>query len=405
MVHLALCEQNLNYKTGLPFETSNANLRMLLNKALGAPPNGLSSPIRLVRPKIMPGVYGIFFPTQNKIYIGQAKNVSQEISMYRTGQRANQELNQLFKQNSVLPIAFAFYQGTDLEDKKIRLDIEKTLIQKTSSFNLNTVHTPKQALVSAKGVQNKTPIRTELFAGSLKPYGLSYEGLIPPKDQGCVYLFFNPETKNFYIGETSNFYDAKVIKRHRTALAESERRTEANSPIKHDETLAKISTDLKLTNNTLLFTAIEYLDNSSKKERLVVEAGVKQKAAELYPGRMYNKLNFIPNAGIVEQSEESKQRIREAVKDRTVTQDLTEYPCICEGKWFKNRAEASRAYNYKTGDGLKYKLNNPAEKNFIWLKDTKNKPIPPDPLIRQKVEAFFATLQLRPRKIIPPKSA
>jgi hypothetical protein len=80
--------------------------------------------------------------------------------------------------------------------------------------------------------------------------------------------------------------------------------------------------------------------------------------------------------------------------------DLTAFPCICEGRWFASRGEASLYYGYKSKDGLKYKLNNPDELDFIWLKDTKMKPILEDEEIQKLYQEWLRTFKPGVKRVI-----
>lgn len=170
-----------------------------------------------------------------------------------------------------------------------------------------------------------------------------------------------------------------------------------------DKTLGKIAADLSEPQNTLLFTALKDLGDASKEERRKEETYYKKLLAETGGDCLYNVQNYIPSTGRLTQTTESRELIRQSSLSRPVTIDTQSYPCICEGKWYETRAAASRAYGYKTPDGLKYKLNNPQEVKFIWLKNPLNKPIPDDPEIKRKVDLFFKYLVVRPLRIIQRK--
>jgi hypothetical protein len=389
---LTLLEKKLTFKKGSTITQKPLALQNFLKT------HGVN--FSLLLPKQQPGVYGIFFQSINKIYIGQAKSVSFEISMYLTGQRPNILINKLVKANPKDAFSFAFFQGEGLAESSIRRQIEDILIKKTSTDNINVISTQKQALIEPSELAQSNFLQTNIIEGSLAKYGLPYVGFIPPKTEACIYLYINPDTNKFYIGETSNFYTGFVMKRHRNSIYNFVKRQNTDTKISSDIVLEKICNDFTKTNNTLLFTAVENLDSASKKERLEAETRYKNEASQQYKDRLYNSMNYTPSIGTLRQSEVSKEKIRTAALYQDITQDLTQYPCICEGKWFNNKSEASRAYGYSTRDGIKTKLESLSYPDFIWLKDTKGKKIPTDPAIQAKVTSFYQNLKPRPINII-----
>lgn len=367
----------------------------------------LISNYNLLGPKQLPGIYGLYFPSINKVYIGQSKNITQEISMYRTGKRTQILLNQAIQQEKGQLIGFSFFQGPRFNDTAFRRKVEEMLIKETVTNNLNIKMTARQALERPSDLIEQGFIETRVITGSLTQYGLNYTGHVPPRDQSCIYLFLNPKTKHFYIGETTNFFTAKVMKRHRSNIYASFKRQKANIRLVEDNRIAPIIADLSNEQNILLFTAIKDMDNATKNERLSEEEQARLEASRQYKNRLYNPPTQKSKMGQLTQTSQAKDLIREASLNRNITIDTTPYPCICEGKWYNNRAEASRAYGYKTNDGLKYKLADPKQVDFIWLKDTQNKPIPNDPQIIQKIKEWKASFQVKAKRIInryPPEN-
>lgn len=353
-----------------------------------------------LKPANKPGVYVMYFPNENKIYIGQSKRVSFEISMYLGFHRKQPTVNNFIRSNSGKVYSCAIFQGPAVANDSVRREIEKILINKTTQYNINTVSTPRHALTSPSSFALAGFLETKIIEGSLAQYGLKYTGSIPPKSEACIYLFLNPKTRNFYIGETHNFYEAKVMKRHKTTVFSVLRRQQQHELIKSDLVTEKVVKDLTQKNDVFLFTCLENLDKADKKRRVQVETIYKQEAYQIYKNRLYNQQNFVPTAGVVSKNQESKEKNRQASLRQDITMDITAYPCICDNKWYNSRAEASRAYGYQSKDGLKYKLANPTALNFIWLKDSKGKPFPKDPLIQKKIAEFFQELKIKEKRVI-----
>jgi hypothetical protein len=113
---------------------------------------------------------------------------------------------------------------------------------------------------------------------------------------------------------------------------------------------------------------------------------------------MYNSLNSPRKIGEFTHSAETRQKIREttlANRKRDVRNSVS-YPCICHGVWYRRIQDASYAYGYKSKDGIKSKLKNPNELDFISLKPPVTKPFPNDPILRRQIEAFYKGLERLP---------
>lgn len=180
------------------------------------------------------------------------------------------------------------------------------------------------------------------------------------------------------------------------------KRNEVGLLVRGDAVIREWAADLQEDENVLLYACLECLGNATKQQRLEAETRYKIVARNHYGNRMYNQLNFTPQTGRHSHSEETKRQLAEIARARTKILDTTAYPCIVKGTWYKSRAEASFANGYKSADGLKYKLMNPQETEYIWLKDTMGKPIPPE--FQQAVKEFQANLKLKRKRISPPKN-
>ncbi len=151
-------------------------------------------------------------------------------------------------------------KGSELEKRPLRLSIERALVQDTASFNVNIVHTPehKNSMRSDFHDTFVTGILTGFTMKSLSPYFSFGEISLPfPEEGGCIYCFINPKTKRFYIGESSHFFKAKVMKRHRTKLVGYWNRKKENLMISRDEVLERVLQDFDEGDNKLLFACLE----------------------------------------------------------------------------------------------------------------------------------------------------
>lgn len=387
---LLTSEKNPAYKEGVPAADVPAELKEIL-------PN-----IRFLQPTNKPGIFGLYFKNEKKIYISESGRVSGGISMHRSFQGTQIEIIRHLKSNNGEMQTFVIFQGKILKDKKIRSTLHRACVAATENHNINILGSRRSNDIQMSEFANKQFLQTKKIEGSLKPYGFNLKGVPFPDTGGCIYGIINPVSKRIYIGETSDFDKCRVMRRHRSTIYAFKKRLDANTLKPKEITVKKLFDDLTLEKNTLLFVCLKPLDSATKKERVSEETKFKLAIEKEYPGRMYNLQNPV-STGPKEHSEFSKELIRTAAKSQVIKQDLTVYPCICHGKWYNSRAEASLAYGYKSKDGLKYKLRNPEEKDFIWLKEMGNKELPDDPEIKAKVENFFKNLKKKPIRFFFPK--
>lgn len=70
------------------------------------------------------------------------------------------------------------------------------------------------------------------------------------------------------------------------------------------------------------------------------------------------------------------------------------YPCIIEGVWYNTMAEAGRALGLNVKGTIKRRLPSPSFPQYIWLKDRRNKILPEDPSLREKIQNFLSNAAL-----------
>lgn len=357
--------------------------------------------LHFLQPRNLPGVFGFYFPSHDTFYFGESKRVSFEMSMYRTGQRRQITLAQLFQENKDTVFSFALFLGPGLQEKSVRRAIETHLIQQTAGHTLNIIGSGRQGQVPVSVHAGTSFLTFELVVGPLTDYNLEFVGSEPPRGEACVYIIINSRSTRFYLGESKDFYKNRVLKRHKKDLFAVKKRNQVDLVIRGDRVIQEWAADLEEDENILVYACLECLGNATKRQRLEAETRYKMLAQHQYETRMYNQLNFLPKRGQQSHSEETKRKLADIARAQTKTLDTTAYPCIVQGKWYTSRAEASFATGYKSADGLKYKLMNPTETDYIWLKDTRGKPIPPE--FEDAVRNFQVNLQRKTRRIIPPK--
>ena len=342
----------------------------------------------LLSPQGKPGIYGFYFPLNNKIYWGESKNVSFEMSMYRSKQRSQIYLNELFDKNQNNVYSFAIYQGEQLADNLIRKRLEKELIRQTLEINVNVQGTPQIKQISQAKSNSNLTINSTIGTGSLEQYKIKAEAIPFERGKGCIYIFLNPKTLNFYIGESSDFIGVNRIKSHKDGINSFIKRKAQNQPLTADLKYERIVEELPASNNTLVFACLRTTENLNKTERVKLESQIKLQYQQAYGNRMYNKLNNTSPVKNLKQTDASIQRIRAAALLQDITIDTKAYPCICEGVWYNSAAEACRAYGFNAKGGLRARFKGQAYPDFICLKDINGKKLPENNIIRQKLEEW-----------------
>lgn len=349
-------------------------------------------------PKICQGIYVIFFPHNNTVYIGQSVNISREISMLKGGFRNQRLVNEAFQKSGDSYVAVSILQGPGLKDKETRVNLEKMIINYAGHSSINII---------GKKIYTTNPFlcdpaikraKFHLCPVSWSQYGLKYDNMHEAKKSGCIYLFMHTKTGNFYIGESFDFYQGKVLKRHRTGVAQAQALTLQNQKVPGLDTYNRIVNDILTCGTDFFYSIIEYTGDLSKNERKQKESDYILEAQELYGNRLYNKpaLGIEPNTK--KRSQESKDRNRIAtVAARQGRKFISRkiYPCIIKGVWYNTMVEAGRALGLTVKGTIKGRLLSPNFPEYIWLKDTKNKTLPEDPLLQEKIQKFLSNASLK----------
>jgi len=241
------------------------------------------------------GIYVIFFPHNNSVYIGQSVNISREVSMLKGGFRSQPLVNEAFSKSKDSYIALSILQGPGLKDKETRLNLEKMIINYAGHSSLNIIG--KNEIKTNPLLCDPSVKRAQFNAYSLScsKYGLKYSNIHEKKKGGCIYIFMHSKTGNFYIGESSDFYGTKVLRRHRATIAQIQELTLQNQTVKCSNSYHRILNDILTSGTDFFYSIIEYTCNLSPQERKKKEAAYIIEAEALYDSRLYNP----PSLGVV----------------------------------------------------------------------------------------------------------
>lgn len=340
-----------------------------------------------------PGVYVIFFPDTEEIYIGQSTNISQEVSMLKGRHRPQPLVNDAFARNGDTVKSYALFMGSGLKDKQLRLNLENKLISFYSDRCLNIIGNKKRQASALKTPLELPGLVMKPYVGNWLPFGLDLPALEPQGGEGCVYAFTHSVTQNFYIGESEDFKGNQVLKRHKTLIRVASRQHGQPNAAKIVKAYTKIYADIQETSNsTFFYSVLEYTDSIDKKERQNKELFYRQLVQQVKDTKIYNPITKPAGPGIRRLSESSRQAIREANIGLKREIDTQAYPCIIKGKWYKSLAEANKALGYSSKGGITRRCLSPAYPDYIWLKNICDKEIPNTPELEEQLQLFYTKL-------------
>jgi hypothetical protein len=351
-------------------------------------------------PEQKPGVYIIYFPVTNQIYIGESTRVSREISNKRSGRRGNITLQAAYDTNGENTKDYALYMGPALENEEKRRQLEKACITFLGNRCMNIKGNPAAALPGEKVrpcLINVVHIREP--DNELKDkYGLDYQNQQFQQGIPFIYILSHPVTKRFYIGQSSVSNVLDVIRRHKYSTNDvfyqfKDNRTTPEGELEDRSlvarTYAPIAQDCISNGTTLEFRTLENLPGFTDQQRIQREEQLINEAAKKYPGRLYNQLKVATIQRTPFQESTRAERISKKAVSLAGAITKNYNPCIMYGKWYDSFKEAATKLGFKQPATVRYKTQNPREPNCISVKAPRNKKFPNDPEIQAKLDAFF----------------
>ncbi len=320
--------------------------------------------------------------------------------MLRGGFRSQPVVNEAFAANKGKALAFALLQGPGLNEKETRLNLENIIIRIAGENAINVIG-------KKEGISNPFLTDPSIKRAIFKPlppsqswsdYGLHYNYEKEKKAEGCIYIFMHTETKNFYIGETTDFVKSNVLKRHRAAVAQSQALALQKQQIKGSNSVLRMVEDVITHGVNFVYSTIEFTGGMSTMERKKGEEELRFEAFQRYGNRLYNPPVPKVAVNVKKRTEASKALSREAAvaqRKNEIRKHKSQkpFPCIIEGIWYNTMAEAGRALGITAKGTIKKRLLSPKFPNYIWLKDPSKKQIPDTPEIKEKVKIFFLSLE------------
>jgi len=253
-------------------------------------------------PSSQPGIYIIYFPKNNSVYIGQSKKINHEIrQIKRPGSLANRpNLKYYFDASGLENVKFyALSQGPDFENRKIRLQEEDKFIKKAGSYSINITGkiSPKSIIrfssdpnvIQPIFIERKIPWQKDPL-GDLSNPNLNFPILPENSSQSCLYIIKNKKTGNFYIGQSENCKILLRVHKHRSLIRKTQYWQLRGVKTAESITYQSMISDMKEGGNVFEYAIFEYLNNLNTRDRIDREINVIAEAYFIYGNRVYNNL-------------------------------------------------------------------------------------------------------------------
>lgn len=173
-------------------------------------------------PRNLPGVYVIYFPDFNKVYVGQSKTLSKRVNRQTKGFSVTGSiyLNEYLKKSNFNSKVYALYQGEQCTDD-IRNVLEDKFIKQAGENAINKLKIKNRNKVNNN---NAKPVLPEFNFipmekhNSWRNYNLPYEKATYKPGEKALYAIINKDTKRLYIGHTESYPLKTRIQGHNTAI-------------------------------------------------------------------------------------------------------------------------------------------------------------------------------------------
>lgn len=342
-------------------------------------------------PNNKPGIYLCFFPNISKVYIGQSKNIVQELKWLVSSKEKRPHIIEAFKTNNTNVKKYALLQGLGCLNTRLRLKLELEYIKKAGENSLNVAGNPlsKFNLIVHNPLIN-TPVFTK-YTDSLRHFDLSYTSLPPKLSENYIYILINKTSKRFYIGETSNIRFFQRMKEHRQNIARRAIFQKQGQTFFNPSVYDKMATDLLNSSNEFYFSIIEYTDALSHTQVLTRESELIIEAYKKDKNRLYNEpsrkfLKVFSGTHRVDCSGKTR-------KIRPITLSNLKYPCIIDNVWYDTVSSALQAKGIANRHIIYTRFKSAKFPNYIYLKEQGSKTIPNIPEIQNKLKVFKNKLE------------
>lgn len=378
-----------------------------------------------LQPRYEPGIYVIYFPQTQSVYIGQSQKIKHEIALIKTPRNlSNRPLLKFhFDRSGKENVkAYALLQGPEFEDRKVRTREEYQFIKKAgpAAVNIagNTQKNPSKRFTSNPDVidplfkQRKTPWQDTQEKAVGKP-PIHYSLLPEKPTESCIYIFRHKKMGHFYIGQSETCIIIRRMNKHRSLMRKSQYWELQGVKTAESDSYGRMIEDMKNVENLFEYGIIEYCGQLSKADRKKREDNIIAEAFYKYGNRVYNKSNkqiekrlaqYRLFGRLLNTPASSQPLLAYYERDpKKVTQYKNlNYPVIVEGNYFDSFSQAGKALsvNIKT---VTNRCRSSAFPNYIYVKEPKNKIIPNTPEVQIKLQLFNKLLtiyNIKSKKVI-----
>jgi hypothetical protein len=342
-------------------------------------------------PRNLPGVYVIYFPKFNKVYIGESQNVkkrvTRETKTYSVS--ASIPLNLYLQQTNFEDKIYALYQGIKCT-QKIRKALEKKFIKPSDKNSINILGNANQVyndLIKYPEIPKLFILPMETTTSWLN-YDLPYEKITYNSGDTVIYAIINKDSKRLYIGKTGMYPLINRMKFHHTAIQKVLTLRASGittSPTAH----TKMAEDIEKGQNIFYYSAIRNIYKVSKTQASQIEKSAIAQASCLSKQELYNiyKKNTYSNATI-HSTKDISSKHTQAKKIMNGTR-VTINPFIINGIWYETALEAISAAGVSNYQTLKLRSESFSFPNIISIKKPVGKALPPTKEIKEKVDEYY----------------
>lgn len=342
-------------------------------------------------PRNLPGVYVIYFPKFNKVYIGESQNVRKRATRETKNFSVSGSvpLNLYLQQSNFDYQIYALYQGVKCT-QKIRKDLEKKFIKQSNKNSINLAGNTNEVYNDLI----KYPVIPNLFILPMEEtkfwrnYDLPYEKITYNSGDTVIYAIINKDSKRLYIGQTELYPLIKRMKFHHNAIQKVlalKASGITTSPSAH----TKMVEDIEKGQNIFYYSAIRNINKVSKTQISQIENNAIIQASYLNKQGVYNIIKKNTYSNTTTQSTKDINSIHTQAKKTTNGTRVIINPFIINGIWYETAREAIPAAGVSNYQTLKLRAGSFSFPNIISVKKPVGKVLPSTKAIKDKVDEYY----------------
>lgn len=332
-------------------------------------------------PRTLPGIYVIYFPEFNKVYVGESQNVKKRVikQIKDFNVSGSLALNLYLKQSNFNYKIYALYQGPKCT-QKFRKTLEKKFIKQSGENSINIVSNANKvydSLIKYPKTPNLSilPMETNI---SWINFNLPYKKVDYNSGEKVIYAVINKDSKRLYIGQTGLYPLEKRMKFHYNALQKI-LALKASGITTRPSAHTRMAEDIQKGQNTFYYSSIKNINKVSITQVLEIEKSVIVQALSLHKQDLYNIVNkkIYPGSTVGN------------IKKTTIKKSLIINPFVINGSWYDTSLEAMSAAGVSNYQTLKLRSESFNFPNIISIKKPVGKSLPLTKEIKSKVDEYY----------------